>query len=108
MRTNTSGRVGWLGAWPVILALAGAAGCGSATRGGSAGPPSGASGGTGGGRTAIRSVGNTHRGFVSTGHILKSDHFQMISALGPPTVAAGSSSSAHARARSGLIPNMSE
>jgi len=79
------------------------AACGAATSGGGAAPPAGT-----GGRSAIRSAGNPHHGFVSTGHVLKSDHFQMISALGPPTAGGGSASSAHARVRSGLVPNLSE
>jgi hypothetical protein len=45
-----------------------------------------------------------HRGFVSAGDVLKSEHFQMISTLGPPSVTAGSASSANARLRSGLGP----
>ncbi|HXU60333.1 MAG TPA: hypothetical protein VN962_01435 [Polyangia bacterium] len=45
---------------------------------------------------------------MSTGQVLKSDHFQMISALGPPAAGGGSSWSADARVRSGLVPNLSE
>jgi hypothetical protein len=51
---------------------------------------------------------NTHRGFVTAGEILKSDHFQMVSTVGPPSVTAGSSSSARVLLRAGLVPNMTE
>lgn len=112
MTTHRSRKVGWLTAWAVLLALSGSIACGSATSATPGGSPGGAGGsaapGGTGGRTAIRSVGNTHRGFVSSGRLLKSSHFQMISALGPPAVASGASSSAQAQVRSGLVPNISE
>ncbi len=107
MTTDARRKVGRLTGWTIALALAAGAGCGSATSVAVSGGSPDAGGGAGG-RTAIRSVGNTHRGFVSAGHLLKSNHFQMISALGPPTITVGSSSSAHAQLRSGLVPNMSE
>jgi hypothetical protein len=97
--------IGWLARWAGVLALAGAFGCGSATGGSTRQRPAGSvTLSTADAGAAV----NTHRGFVSTGHILRSDHFQMLSTLGPPSITAGTSSSARAHLRSGLIPNIAE
>jgi hypothetical protein len=87
-----------------VTGSGGTPGAGGAT--GAGGTP-GAGGATGGGGSA-GGVPHAATGVVSTGHVLTSKSFRMISTLGSRSATAGTTSSPGARMRSGLVPRTGE
>ena len=90
-----------LGAWLAVVSVV-AASCGTIAK--KPGGGQGGSGGSAGGGPATS--GHVATEVVTTGHVLTSTHFKMISSVGSRSVVHGETSSANARARSGLVPQI--
>jgi hypothetical protein len=110
---KTGGGKGGAGGGGADAAAGGAGGGGGASgAGGGAGGGLGGAGGAGGASGQGGAGGGTvaHGGaeLTTTGHVLKSTNFRMISTVGGNGITSGPSTSTNSKARSGFVPKIGE